>query len=96
VGPLVALLIVFGVYPQPLLNIINPAVRQTLSQVHVTDPVPPHPSTTTDSLLIPRRGEAAHVRVLGLPAAHIRDPGVPAANVRILGLPAAHQKGTAP
>jgi NADH-quinone oxidoreductase subunit M len=45
VGPLIALLIVFGVYPQPLLNIINPAVRQTMTQVHATNPVPPHPAT---------------------------------------------------
>jgi NADH-quinone oxidoreductase subunit M len=43
VGPLIALIIVFGVYPQPLLNIINPAVHRTLVQVHATDPVPPHP-----------------------------------------------------
>jgi hypothetical protein len=27
-----------------LLNIINPAVRHTLVQVHATDPVPPHPA----------------------------------------------------
>ncbi len=53
VGPLVALLIVFGVYPQPLLNIINPAVQQTMSQVHATDPVPPHPRPVTDSLRLP-------------------------------------------
>jgi NADH-quinone oxidoreductase subunit M len=45
VGPLIALIIVFGVYPQPLLNIINPAVHRTLVQVHATDPVPPHPSS---------------------------------------------------
>ena len=45
VGPLIALLIVFGVYPKPLLDVINPAVRDTLSQVHVTDPRPQHPST---------------------------------------------------
>ena len=44
VGPLIALIIVFGVYPQPLLNIINPAVHRTLVQVHATDPVPPHPA----------------------------------------------------
>jgi NADH-quinone oxidoreductase subunit M len=42
VGPLIALIVVFGVYPQPLLNIINPAVHHTLVQVHATDPVPPH------------------------------------------------------
>jgi NADH-quinone oxidoreductase subunit M len=44
VGPLIALIIVLGFYPQPLLNIINPAVRHTLVQVHATDPVPPHPA----------------------------------------------------
>jgi len=44
VGPLIALIIFFGVYPQPLLNIINPAVHRTLVQVHATDPVPPHPA----------------------------------------------------
>jgi NADH-quinone oxidoreductase subunit M len=45
VGPLVALIIALGVYPQPVLNIINPAVHRTLVQVHVTDPAPPHPAT---------------------------------------------------
>jgi NADH-quinone oxidoreductase subunit M len=43
--PLIALIIALGVYPQPVLNIINPAVHQTLTQVHSTDPVPPHPAT---------------------------------------------------
>jgi NADH-quinone oxidoreductase subunit M len=43
VGPLVALIIALGVYPQPVLNIINPAVHHTLTQVHAIDPVPPHP-----------------------------------------------------
>ena len=47
VGPLIALLIVFGVYPKPLLDVINPAVRDTLSQVHVTDPRPQHPTTVS-------------------------------------------------
>jgi NADH-quinone oxidoreductase subunit M len=45
VGPLIALIVVLGVYPQPVLNIINPAVHQTLVQVHSTDPVAPHPAT---------------------------------------------------
>ena len=42
VGPLIALIIAFGVYPKPLLDIINPAVHQTLVQMHATDPVAPH------------------------------------------------------
>src|SRR6266567_4140550 len=50
VAPLVVLLIGAGVYPKPVLDIINPAVRVTMTQVHVTDPVPAHPAagyTTT-------------------------------------------------
>ncbi len=45
VGPLIALIVALGVYPKPVLDIINPAVRQTMAQVHVTDPAPPHPAT---------------------------------------------------
>ncbi len=30
VAPLIALIIAFGVYPQPLLNVINPAVERTV------------------------------------------------------------------
>jgi NADH-quinone oxidoreductase subunit M len=45
VGPLIALVVALGVYPKPALDVINPAVHQTLVQVHSTDPVPPHPGT---------------------------------------------------
>ena len=58
VGPLIALIIVFGVYPQPLLNIINPAVHRTLVQVHATDPVPPHPARV---VVHPARPNPAHL-----------------------------------
>jgi NADH-quinone oxidoreductase subunit M len=44
VSPLIAAIIFVGVYPQPVLNIINPAVRVTMSQAHQTDPVPAHPA----------------------------------------------------
>ncbi len=44
VAPLIALIIALGVYPKPVLDIINPAVHRTLVQVHRTDPVPPHPA----------------------------------------------------
>ncbi|GAA1759795.1 MULTISPECIES: NADH-quinone oxidoreductase subunit M [Streptomonospora] len=40
VAPLVALLIVFGVYPQPLLDVVNPAVEATMESVGATDPEP--------------------------------------------------------
>jgi NADH-quinone oxidoreductase subunit M len=46
VGPLIALVIVLGVYPKPVLDWINPAVHQTMAQLHSTDPVPPHPGTS--------------------------------------------------
>jgi NADH-quinone oxidoreductase subunit M len=46
VVPLVALIIAMGVYPKPVLDVINPAVRSTMSQVHATDPVPAHPAPT--------------------------------------------------
>jgi NADH-quinone oxidoreductase subunit M len=45
VGPLIALIVVLGVYPKPVLDVINPAVHQTLVQLHSTDPVPPHPGS---------------------------------------------------
>jgi len=44
VVPLVALIIALGVYPKPVLDVINPAVNATMSQVHATDPVPAHPA----------------------------------------------------
>jgi NADH-quinone oxidoreductase subunit M len=44
VVPLVGLLIFAGVYPKPVLDIINPAVKVTMTQVHANDPVPAHPA----------------------------------------------------
>ncbi|QKW08499.1 NADH-quinone oxidoreductase subunit M [Streptomyces sp. NA04227] len=40
VTPLIALLIVLGVYPKPLTEIIDPAVKQTMSDVQKKDPRP--------------------------------------------------------
>jgi len=44
VAPLIVLIIGVGVYPKPVLDIINPAVGATMAQVHETDPVPAHPA----------------------------------------------------
>ena len=44
VVPLVVLIIGLGVYPKPVLDVINPAVQSTMSTVHATDPVPAHPA----------------------------------------------------
>ena len=38
--PLVALIIAMGIYPKPVLDVINPAVHQTMVQIHMTDPKP--------------------------------------------------------
>ncbi|BBX04021.1 NADH-quinone oxidoreductase subunit M [Mycolicibacterium moriokaense] len=40
VAPLIALLIVLGVYPKPALDVINPAVTHTLTTIDQPDPVP--------------------------------------------------------
>ncbi|WP_037605874.1 NADH-quinone oxidoreductase subunit M [Streptacidiphilus rugosus] len=48
VAPLIALLIVLGVYPKPVADIVNPSVNTTLSQVGQTDPAP-HINTADSS-----------------------------------------------
>lgn len=40
VAPLIALLLVLGVYPKPALDVINPAVDHTLSDIGQSDPPP--------------------------------------------------------
>ena len=45
--PLVALMIVLGVYPKPILDVVNPAIAQTLQLVGVTDPAPTSPGPAT-------------------------------------------------
>jgi NADH-quinone oxidoreductase subunit M len=44
VVPLIALIVALGVYPKPVIDIINPAVHSTLTGTNSTDPVPPHPA----------------------------------------------------
>jgi NADH-quinone oxidoreductase subunit M len=76
VGPLIALVVVLGVYPEPVLDIINPAVHATLVGTHSTDPVPAHPATasTTATALHHRRHPADKTAVVShvpiQPAAH--------------------------
>jgi NADH-quinone oxidoreductase subunit M len=40
VAPLIALVVFLGFYPQPVLNVINPAVQATFSDIGKTDPKP--------------------------------------------------------
>lgn len=39
-APLITLIVVLGVYPKPILDVITPSVNRTLQSVHRTDPVP--------------------------------------------------------
>ena len=39
-APVIALLLVLGVYPKPVLDVVNPAVDRTLSEMSVEDPRP--------------------------------------------------------
>ena len=40
VAPLIALLVILGIYPKVALDVINPAVDHTLTSIHQSDPVP--------------------------------------------------------
>ncbi len=51
IGPVIAVIVVLGVYPRPILNLIQPAVHDTLTQTHDSDPVPPTPTTASSAVL---------------------------------------------
>jgi NADH-quinone oxidoreductase subunit M len=55
VAPLIALLIVLGVYPKPVLDLINPAVENTMTTIGQHDPAPSVPPGT-----VPRTAEGPH------------------------------------
>src|SRR5947208_2712732 len=43
IAPVIAVLIVLGLYPKPLLDVINPSVKSSFSTVRPHDPPPSHP-----------------------------------------------------
>ncbi len=43
VAPLIALLIVLGLFPKPALDVIDPAVNHTMTTIGQTDPAPTVP-----------------------------------------------------
>jgi len=49
IAPVMAVIVVLGVYPQPILNIINPAVKTTIAPVRAHDPAP---TVSTDAPLL--------------------------------------------
>ncbi|MDQ1700022.1 MAG: NADH-quinone oxidoreductase subunit [Frankiaceae bacterium] len=44
IAPVLAIIVVLGIYPKPLLDAINPAVKQTFSTVRPHDPAPSVPA----------------------------------------------------
>jgi NADH-quinone oxidoreductase subunit M len=40
VAPLLVLIVFLGIFPKPVLDVINPAVQATLHDVQKTDPAP--------------------------------------------------------
>ena len=70
VGPLIALIIVLGVYPKPVLDIINPAVHQTLVQAHAPIRCRRTRPAREPCAIRPRRGLPAWHRNTGQQAAH--------------------------
>ena len=44
VAPLILLILGLGVYPKPIIDVINPAVRATLSDIGAHDPAPSNPA----------------------------------------------------
>jgi NADH-quinone oxidoreductase subunit M len=57
VAPLMALLFVLGVYPKPVLDIINPAVQNTMTTIGQHDPAPIVPVGTARPGGVPRTAE---------------------------------------
>jgi NADH-quinone oxidoreductase subunit M len=80
VGPLIALIIILGVYPKPVLDIINPAVHATQVQLHSPDPAPTHPASangSTTSDMHRRIARPAHLQLAQAPGAHVRAQATP-------------------
>ncbi|UER55625.1 NADH-quinone oxidoreductase subunit M [Kineosporiaceae bacterium SCSIO 59966] len=47
VAPLLAIIVALGVYPKPVLDVLDPAVQRTMQEVGVTDPEPTVPGAAT-------------------------------------------------
>jgi NADH-quinone oxidoreductase subunit M len=60
VAPLIALLLVLGVYPKPVLDLINPAVENTMTTTGQHDPAPRVPVGASTPAEAPRTAEGPH------------------------------------
>jgi len=47
VTPLIVLIFALGIYPKPVIDIINPAVRFTMQDIGQSDPQPQHAAQTS-------------------------------------------------
>jgi NADH-quinone oxidoreductase subunit M len=56
VAPLIALLLVLGIYPKPMLDLINPAVENTMTTIGQHDPTP----SVAPGTGVPRTAEGPH------------------------------------
>jgi NADH-quinone oxidoreductase subunit M len=63
IGPVIAVIVVLGVYPKPLLDAINPAVAHTNSVVRSHDPSPSVPERSATS---PHQPATITFRIAGL------------------------------
>jgi NADH-quinone oxidoreductase subunit M len=57
VAPLIALLLVLGIYPKPMLDIINPAVSNTMTTIGQHDPAPIAPAAPAQTASQPQTAE---------------------------------------
>ncbi len=60
VAPLIALLLALGVYPKPVLELINPAVANTMTTIGQHDPAPRVPPGTAAPAHAPSTAEGPH------------------------------------
>ena len=68
VAPLIALLLVLGVYPKPVLDLINPAVENTMTTIGQHDPAPSVPGTAHPGQPKDRTDDPPHPQRRVLPA----------------------------
>ena len=59
-APAIVLMVGLGFFPQPMLNVINPAVDETLARIGVGDPPPESPRFTTSSDQAPHAEGGGH------------------------------------
>ena len=57
VAPLLALLFVLGIYPKPMLDLINPAIENTMTTIGQHDPAPSVPAGSPKPGEVPRTAE---------------------------------------